>query len=278
MNAKRRQSGLTLTEMAVVVGVTALLAGLALPAVRMVIESFESGGSASSMISSALAAARGLAAREGHYVGVRFQKAYNRDAIDPLNPLKASQYMIFIIHDSSILASGYRVLEGTKPVKLPDSIGVMDMTIVWDRNIQNPINPKETRLDDPSIAAAAADALIDQPHELVDTTTFSVVFSPSGKLVTRGVRVRRENAADDVFNEDTEVAAGTGMFYQDDYFGAGAELGLGPEPSRNRFVIYDRIELRKAFEAGLAWSGYLVNLVGKTTYINPNTGTIISRK
>ena len=60
MNAKRRQSGLTLTEMAVVVGVTALLAGLALPGVRMVMESFESGDSAASMISSALASARAL--------------------------------------------------------------------------------------------------------------------------------------------------------------------------------------------------------------------------
>lgn len=266
--------------MAVVVAVIALLAGLSLPAVRMVIESFESGDSATSMISSAFASARALAAKEGHYVGVRFQKAYNFDSADPLDPLAASQYMIFIIHDPSIMASGYRVLEGTKPVKLPDSIGVMDMTIVSDRNITNPVNPTvETRLDDTSLSAAAADDLINENHELVDTTTFSVVFSPTGKLAIQGVRMRRGSAADNVFNEDTQVDAGIGMFYQDDYFGVGSELGLGPEPSRNRFIVYDRVELKKAWNAGTraVWSDYLAGLAGETTYINPHTGTIISR-
>ena len=279
MDAKRRQSGLSLTEMAVVVGVIALLAGLALPAVRMVIESFESGDSATSMISSALASARALAAEQGRYVGVRFQKAYNFDSIDPLNPLTASQYMIFIIHDPSILASAYRALEGAKPIKLPDSIGVMDMTIVSDHNINDPVNPVlETQLDDPALPAAAADALIDEPNELWDTTTFSIVFSPAGRLVVQGVRVRRASATDDVFNVAGQVNNGIGMFYQDDYFGAGPDLGLGPEPSRNRFLIYNSIELKKAWNAGTGtvWSDYFSGLVGETTYINPHTGTIIS--
>jgi type II secretory pathway pseudopilin PulG len=287
MNAKRRQSGLTLTEMAVVVGVTALLAGLALPGVRMVMESFESGDSAASMISSALSAARGLAAREGHYVGVRFQKAYNRDAADPLNPLTASQYMIFIIHDSKPapngtgLANGFRAMEGHKPIKLPDSIGVMDLTLVTRSVAGNIITFTEDLID--------TDAEISSPEQLRDTTTFSIIFSPSGRLVTHEVRVRnrhgRTNGAatqsiDDVFNTDvriTDPTAPYGMFHQDDYPPIGP-MGIGPEWSRNRFVIYDRIELRKAFEAHLAWSGYLVNLVGEMTYINPHTGTIISRK
>jgi type II secretory pathway pseudopilin PulG len=296
MNAKRRQSGLTLTEMAVVVGVTALLAGLALPAVRMVMESFESGDSAASMISSALAAARGLAAREGHYVGVRFQKVYNRDAIDPLNPLKASQYMIFIIHDSSILASGYRVLEGTKPIKLPDSIGVMDWRIVANRSDSGSYN--EIPIEDPVLGG---DASINDDFELTDTTTFSVVFSPTGKLVTRRVQVRNRDgipdtiarvgniSSDDVFNKKSQVDAEVAMFYQDDYYGvlntpaypdvpAKPNLGLGPEYSRSRFLIYNRTEFKSAYKAGTAWSGYLVNLTGEMTYINPNTGTIISRK
>jgi len=281
MVTRGRQSGLSLTEMAVVVAVMALLAGLTLPAVRMITESFESGDSATSMISSALASARALAAKEGHYVGVRFQMACNYGSADPLNPLKASQYMILIMHDASIMASGYRVVEGTKPMKLPDSIGVMDMTIVPDRNIVNPVNPTvETRLDDPSLSSAAANGLIDERHELVDTTTFSIIFSPTGKLVTQGVRVRRGSATDNVFNENTQVDAGVGMFYQDDYFlgsSSGLELGLGPEPSRNRFVVYNKVELKSAFEAGAAWSNYLVRLAGEASYINPHTGTIIAK-
>ena len=59
MGAKRRQSGLSTTEIAIVVAVMALLAGLALPAVRMVVESFESSDCVTGMISSALASAPG---------------------------------------------------------------------------------------------------------------------------------------------------------------------------------------------------------------------------
>lgn len=286
MNAKRKQSGLTLTEMVVVVGVIALLTGLALPAVRMVMQSFESGSSATSMISSALAAARALAARDGEYVGVRFQKVYNSDSIDPLNPLKASQYMIFIIHDSDRipkgtgLANGFRAIEGHKPIKLPDSIGVMDLTWV-DRTVAGNIitftgYPIRT------------DAEISSPEQLRDTTTFSIIFSPSGRLLTHEVRVRNRNgrtngvvtqSLDDVFNTDvqiTNLTAPYGMFHQDDYPPVGP-MGIGPEWSRNKFLIYDRLRLRKAFEAGLAWSDYLVNLAGEMTYINPHTGTIILR-
>ena len=290
MNAKRRQSGLSLTEMAVVIAVIALLAGLALPAVRMVIESFESGDSATSMISSALASARALAAKEGHYVGVRFQKAYNFDSTDPLDPLNASQYMVFIIHDADSepngtgLANGFRAIEGHKPIKLPASIGVMDWTIVTNRSDSGMY--AEIRIDDPD-PLLGVNGRIDEDFELTDTTTFSVVFSPSGKLVVHRAQVRNRNGRldssstqsfDDVFNTETQITDPTnpyGMFYQDDiaHFG----IGLGPELSRNSFVIYDRLEFKKAFEAGMAWSDYLIRLGGETTYINPHTGTIILR-
>ena len=286
MSAKRRQSGLTLTEMAVVVAVMALLAGLALPAVRMVIESFESGDSATSMISSALASARALAAKEGHYVGVRFQKAYNRDAPNPLDPLTAPQYMIFIIHDTKPepsgtgLANGFRAMEGFEPIRLPDSIGVMDLTLVNRTVSGTTILFTEDPID--------TDGEIDSAEELWDTTTFSVIYSPSGKLLVHEVRVRNRNgrtngaarqSLDDVFNTDvqiTNLTAAYGMFHQDDYPPVDP-MGIGPELSRNRFLIYNRTEFRSAYKVGMGWSGYLAGLAGEAIYINPYTGTIILR-
>ena len=306
VDTKLRQSGLTLTELAVVIAVMALLAGLALPAARMVIGSFESGDSARSMISAALASARALAAKEGHYVGVRFQMAYDREAADPLDPLVAPQYMVFIVHDSNVMAAGFRGLQGLQPIKLPHSIAVMDLTIVVDRS------------DSGSYAeiGLAADARIDEPREVRDATSFSVVFSPKGKLLIHRVQVRnregipdtestrtgafKRTSDDDVFNkkgdvdnwtaelERMEMGREKGMFYQDDYYGVlntpaypdvppRVDLGLGPEYSRNRFVIYDRDKFARAYKAGRAWSDYLAGLAPEAIYINPYMGTIISK-
>lgn len=212
MSAKPKQFGLTLPEMAVVIAIIALLVGAGLPAVRMVQSSFESGSSTKSMISAALASARALAAKEQHYAGIRFQKRYQEDGEGP-------QYMIFIVHDSQIRANGFRAVEGTKPIKLPDSVGV-----------------KST-----------------------DDTTFSIVFSPSGKLVIHKVRAMNkdgkmdDSSEDDVFNTLTKITHPgnpRGMFVQDP----------GDMLSRNSFVLYDKIQTDKL----------------ETVYINPYTGTIIS--
>jgi hypothetical protein len=282
---RRCLTGLTLTELAVVIAVMALLAGLALPAARMVMASFESGDGARSMISAALASARALAAAKDSYVGIRFQKAYNPDAVDPLNPLTAPQYMIFIVKDADPepngtgLANGFRAIEGCKPIKLPDSIGVMDLTLVNRRVSGTAILFADEPID--------TDAEIDAPEELRDTTTFSVIFSPSGKLLIQEVRVRNRHgipdtagragdiSSDDVFNKKAQVDAGMAMFYQDD--AAYLPMGLGPEYSRNRFVIYDRDKFARAYKAGKAWSDYLAALATETIYLNPYMGTIISK-
>jgi len=275
MKTKHRQSGRTLVEMAVVIAVIVLLGSFGLPAVRTLLDSFESGVGPKPLISAALASARAIAAREQRYAGIRFQKAY-----DPEGPLKATQYMIFIVHDfgKTGLEPGFRAVEGLEPIKLPDSVGVMDLRYR------------------PNLLSPAGDGLIDADGEisnldiLRDTTAFSIVFSPSGKMVIHDVRVRNrdgyvDSAAntdisnDDIFNKKAQVDAGIGMFYQDDCFGASwspyPNLGLGPEPSRRSFVIYDRREFKRAYEIGQAYSGYLNRLV--PIYINPYTGTMIEK-
>jgi len=269
MKSKSRQSGVTLTEMTVVVAVIALLVTFGLPAIRTFHSSFESGAGVRAMISAGLASARAIAAREQHYAGIRFQQ-----------DLGGRQYMIFIIQDPGVGAWYFRAVDGLKPIRLPENLGVMDFAIVRGRNIINPVNPnQEIRLDDPSLSDAEKDNAIEEDNALRDTTTFSIVFAPNGRLVTHGVRVRNRHGAtddassDDIFNTITNVDSGTGMFYQDDYFTDPTNFGLGPEPSRRAFVIYDKKRLDNVNQSS-RWSDYLVELV--PIYINAYTGTMIS--
>jgi len=277
MKAKSRQSGITLTEMTVVIAVVALLGSLGLPAVRMLFNSFESQSGGRAVISAALATARAIAAKEQRYVGVRFQKAY-----DPDGPLKAPQYMIFIVHDfdKTGLVSGFRAVEGVEPIKLPDSVGVVDLMVrvnrkpTWD-GAEDPTDRliEVADLDDTNPTNFGPDG---KNVYVTDTCAFSIVFSPSGKMVIHNVRVRNrdgktdDSSNDDIFNtlfnvKDRKAA----MFYQDDY----ANLGLGEEPSRNKFVIFDKTLFDKM--DAIQRYDYLYDL--EKNYINPYTGTMIEK-
>jgi Tfp pilus assembly protein PilE len=256
MRAESRQSGVTLAELTVVMAAVVVLAALSLPAVRAVMRSFESGSSTRAMISAALASARAIAAKEQSYVGIRFQKAYNPDNPDPL---KAPQYMIFIIHDKEAtdLAYGFRAIEGLKPMKLPDSVGVMDWTMIQEAQ----------EVSDPDVWEPSVD------EEVTDLTAFSIVFSPAGKLVTQDVRVAAASATDDVFNtlsRITDPDNPAGIFVEDN-----AEWPtLVQEPSGKSFIIYDRREFAQAYKRGRGYSDYLIRLA--PIYINPYMGTLIS--
>jgi len=245
MKGQSRQRGISLTEMIIVIAGVAVLSYFAVPAGRVFLRSFESTGGARAMISAAMASARAIAAREHRYAGIRFQKTY-----DPANPdpLKAPQYMIFIVHDpqGTSLAKGFRAVRGLEPVRLPDSVGVMDLQY----NL-----PGDGIVDD--------DREINTWPAVTDTTSFSIIFSPSGKLLSHDVRI--VGIGNDIFG------AG-GMFLED-----GADAGLAEEPSRKSFVIYDRRAFRQAYDQRRPWSGYLVGLVDEMIYVNPYTGTLINR-
>jgi hypothetical protein len=221
--------------------------------------------------------------REQRYAGVRFQKVYNPDK---LNQLDWEQYMIFIINDPALGAYFFRAIEGLKPIKLPPNIGVMDFTIVIGNNKNNPVNPDdEKHIDNP---AYNGDDLLNNPKNLSDIGTFSIIFSPTGNLVVHGVRVRNkdgqtdDSSSDDVFNTAVNVSKnGIGMFYQDDYFGPPPPpikeyVNLGPEPSRRQFYIYEQDKFKRAYESGQAYTGYLSSLAANPIYLNSYTGTIIS--
>jgi len=233
MKSKSGQSGVTLTEMAVVVGVVAVLVAIGLPAIRAFRGAFESGGSVKGLISAGLASARAIAAREQRYASIRFQQDLSR----------THQYMIFIIHDPTLVdeyghtvpLSGFRAVEGLEPVRLPETIGVME--------------------------AAEYFEFFEGEGAVENMTTFSVVFSPAGRLVVRDVRVLRRHSNDAVFNIPSTIPPP--MFAQDNQ----------AEPSRNRLTIYDRNLFNKLNMEQM--SEYLQSL--ETIYINPYTGTMINQ-
>ncbi|HEW79757.1 MAG TPA: hypothetical protein ENH34_07335 [Phycisphaerales bacterium] len=241
MKAKSRQSGLTLMETTVVVAVVALLTSMGLPAIRTFFDSMATSGGTRAMISASLASARAIAAKEQRYAGVRFQEDLN-----------GHQYMIFIVNDAQIRANGFRAVEGLQPIKLPETIGVMDLNLGSTNQVIN------------------ADNLINENWELTDTTTFSIIFSPSGKLVIHDVRTinkdgqTNDTSKDDIFNTVTNVVNEIAIFVQD----------ADKEPSRNRFVIYDKVQFDKINADG-RWTDYLSAL--EVIYINPYTGTMVNR-
>ena len=242
MKAKSRQSGLTLMETTVVVAVVALLTSMGLPAIRTFFDSMATSGGTRAMISASLASARAIAAKEQRYAGIRFQE-----------DLAGNQYMIFIVNDPNLYDSsvfrvvyGFRTVERIQPIKLPESIGVMD------------------------ISSIAIDADIDDDmQELPNATTFSIVFSPSGKLVIHDVQVLRKNIYDRVFNDPTLPVK---PMFEDDFFIASPPYQK--EASRNRFVIYDKVQFGK-IDIDRRWSDYLSGL--EVIYINPYTGTMVNR-
>lgn len=275
MKVKTKQFGLSLTEVLTSIVIVVILAAMSMPAINAIVNSTSSTGSSEAMISAALSNARAIAMREQRYAGVRFQVSYNPD-----NPLRAEQYMIFIIQDPALGAYFFRATEGLKPIKFPPNIGVMDFTIVIGNNQKNPVNPSdEKHIDNP---AYNGDDLLKDPKNLSDIGTFSIIFSPTGNLVIHGVRVRNkdgrtdDSSRDDVFNTAVNVSKnGIGMFYQDDYYGAAYQyVNLGPEPSRRQFYIYEQDKFKRAYEQETPYSGYLIQL--KPVYINSYSGAIIS--
>jgi hypothetical protein len=235
-----------------VLATVSLLVTFSIPAVRALVNSFETSGGAEMMISSALATGRAIAAKEQRYAGVRFQCRYDATKSNKLG----CQYMIFIVHDMEAtgLANGFRAVEGTQPIKLPENVGVMEVVI--------------------------RDSDIDAADKVKDKTTFSVIFSPSGKLLIHDVQVRNrdgdnnpvnpDDSADDIFNSPDNISNyETGMFIQDDYE---TDYGCKKESSRSRFRIYDR-EVFESTDVSRRYTDYLKDM--KVIHVNPYTGRMI---
>ena len=77
MKGYSKQSGLTLTELVVVIATMAILVVFGLPAVRALLGSFESQSGTESMIGAALASARAIAEAQKHAAALPANPRYH---------------------------------------------------------------------------------------------------------------------------------------------------------------------------------------------------------
>lgn len=270
-----RQKGLSLVEMAVVIAAIAVLSAVGVPALKSLMKSMEVSGGVETLINSSLSTARAYAIKDRKYTGVRFQQDINGD-----------QYLV-LIHNYKIDSVNdifyFKALMGFEPVKLPGSARVADLKLRAD--MSNAHDAESVPVSIADFHDTNTDVLEAGGEEfhvgLTDITAFSVVFSPSGKLITKSVRVRnREGVSDpgseleskdEVFNGyDNIVDNGIGLLLQDDY----AEIGLGAEKSCNGFVIYDNEQFEKMTDSQDKYE-YLKSL--SKIFVNPYTGQMVRK-
>ncbi|AQQ70121.1 Tfp pilus assembly protein FimT [Limihaloglobus sulfuriphilus] len=268
------KSGFTLVENLVALSIIVIVGSLGLFSIHSFLDSYESGGQTQFQIAAALSNARAIAAREGRCAGVRFQREY-----DPQGFGKADQYMIFIIKSDLNNASSYdmdsfHAVDGKKPIKLSGSVMVMSTET---GSYGGPVS---------------SDSSIDTEEELRDALTFSVVFSPSGRLIKPQVLVRnRDNAAnpdneggssisyDAVFNSFRNVTSQdkfyqAGQFFQDNANSGAVDPidGLEQEAAVDALMLFSREDFENV-DPGYRWSDFLVFV--KPFNINTYSGELI---
>jgi len=214
-----RRPAFTLVEMLVVAGIIAIILGVAIASLRALTGGVQV-GAARTMLRTVLASARAEAAARGHVVGVRFQQYHYPPTFAPAGvriPRQAEEGATFavIIHplkdaawpvtpypprpataDLQTLKSRFRAslpwidaydtsalfvaAPGREPVKFPQGVELA-------AGFSAPKNAAdETNLNQALYANA-------------DVTTFTVLFSPTGQVVTRRVAVVQRHNRDAVF-------------------------------------------------------------------------------
>lgn len=164
MDEKKQQSGFTLIEMLVVVAIIAVLAALSLPNTMGIIRSHRAAAT-KNLIKNALAQAQAHAAVTQKYAGVRFQQSAS-----------GRQYIVLIESNSNVKIIDAKSFGANwEPYQLIDRFVAVD-------------NAKATAMPTGFVAMQGDiidDFDLDNNAKLWEKATFSIIFSPTGQLVTK---------------------------------------------------------------------------------------------
>ena len=257
---KKRQSGFTLIEIMVVVGIVMLLAIATVPNMAGMIRSHRI-SAAKNLVRAALTQAQGHAAKNQKYAGVRFQ--FDRDGWE-----LGRQYVVLIESENEpSYTDRFIAVRNAKPVTLPRGIGLLsnNLDINGDSFVDN--NDLDTNV------------------RLLNATTFSILFSPTGQLLTKTVNLRRKHDYDSSGNpiEDriihyaNMVNNGYSLLYCDDEYNGGTLVTpwCVNESSATGLYIYET-DAMSELEFDNRYDGYVSTL--EPTIINMYTGTIIEER
>ena len=174
----------TLVELLVVVAIIGILLGLTMPSFNSMMKS-QQAASAKTLIRTALTQAQVYASSNQKYAGLRFQP----DA-------EGRPYIILIEHVpdcyvwpgpvASNVAERYTAIPNAKPVALPEGIGLISAAI--DTYLTNAERNLYLCEDNTT------------PFGIYGATTFTIIFSPTGQLVTKPVVVRERQLTDTLGN------------------------------------------------------------------------------
>jgi len=201
MAGKRWTIGFTLVEMLVVVAIVGLLTALTVPNVPGMVRSHKM-SAARNLIKSALGQAQAHAAKYQKYAGVRFQ--FDRDGWE-----KGQQYLVLIENNPHPVegANKFTAAPNAKPVALPAGIGLISSEVD-----SFTLSERNAYLDDDN-----SDGYL---RCLNGATTFSIVFSPTGQMVSTDVRVGAR--PDDLTAPNDPIfgnLTANSMLYRDNYGG-----------------------------------------------------------
>ncbi len=262
-----RLAGFTMVELLTVMAIIAVMALLVLPGFTKMISSNKE-GAAQNLIRSALVEAQVHAAQTQKYAGIRFQFDKNGWA-------KGRQYLVLI---ENITGTEYRAAPNAKPVALPEGIGVIDYSMIT----QNPSNQTQINTNNYNLSDNDTDQ-----YGLLGSTTFSIIFSPTGQLVVKNLYVTWWDADDQVFNNEYNVnlVSSPGdlppplLYYDNNYANWINITDSVPwcvyEPSAKGLYIFEVNKMLQEVSADTRWTDYIGTVDVKPVLINMYTGTII---
>jgi len=259
MANSRKNRGFSLVEMLVVVSIIVLMLSLAMPNAAELIRS-QKLNSAENMIRGAISQARSHAATNQRYAGVRFQ--FDRTGWE-----KGRQYLV-LIENQPIASNTFVAVPNVKPLLMPDGLGVISLGVNNDNML----------LDNEA-----------SPTGILGSTTFSIIFSPTGQIVFKNIYLHPKTCLDKTINHYRRVELPSSdnrkaLLYCDEFIPDSFEtdpdfpnsipnkLWCITELSTGGLYMYET-EKMLAVPANLRWSEYVSKLT--PMLINGYTGQII---